>query len=120
MLVAARDAGGSQQRLCPRPQLAVAARDRALGAAAAVLGSRFCILPSGAAAQRANVRGSLDRVLDQFRPFILEESFSSDFAPKGRFAQAGTRGFLCTTCEAAVQPVESLGKLFPLVEKPPC
>src|SRR5579864_2650220 len=120
MFVAARDAGRCQQRLCPRPQLAVAASDRALSPAAAVLGSGLCVLPSGAAAQKANFRGSLDRVLDQFRPFTLQQSFSSDFAPGKNFAQAGTRRFLCTTCEAAAQPVDSLGKLFPSVEKPPC
>jgi hypothetical protein len=49
----------------------------------------------------------------------LQEFFSFDFAPKDNFAQAGTRDFLCTTCEAAAQPVESLGKLFSSVEKPP-
>src|ERR1017187_4224845 len=105
VLIAARNASGSQQGLSSCQQPAVAASDTPILSPAAIAGRHG--FPSCALAERAIFRGSLDHL----EPFLHRTHSSlSTLHPKTGSAQAGKPVCLCTSCEPRLCPVEDVGK----------
>jgi len=123
MLVASRDAGGSQERLRPCPQLAVTTRDTAVVFRAGPdIWAGWNRFPAGTFTKRADLCGSVDSLsLDRLSFDHLSFEHLGHFHlckdptlltlhPKGGSAQAGKAARLCTSCEGRARPVQGLGK----------